>query len=161
MSDQLWSWLLAVVGVSGIYFVGRKTIWGWIVLFINEVLWIGYALVTEQYGFIFAALAYMAVYVRSYRSWRREPEVQEEIPNSPFYDSERITMTVKKVYVVGEFSHWEGELVYKDSHTQALYSETNGPNCLGVLDKLAEYLVDNDSAIDKDWLDEDANKPKP
>lgn len=161
MSDQLWSWLLAVVGVSGIYFVGRKTIWGWIVLFINEVLWIGYALVTEQYGFIFAALAYMAVYVRSYRSWRREPEVQEEIPNSPFDASERINLTVRKVYFVGEFSHWEGELTYKDSHSEAVYVEVTGSNCLGVLDKLAEYLVDNDSAIDKDWLDEDANKPKP
>ena len=74
MSDQLWSWLLAVVGVSGIYFVGRKTLWGWVVLFINECLWVAYAVTTQQYGFIFAALAYMAVYVRSYKSWRTEGE---------------------------------------------------------------------------------------
>lgn len=72
MSDQLWSWLLAVVGVSGIYFVGRKTVWGWVVLFVNECLWIAYAVTTEQYGFIFAALAYMVVYVRSYRAWRTD-----------------------------------------------------------------------------------------
>jgi hypothetical protein len=157
MTEQLWSWLLAVVGVLGIYFVGRKTIWGWLVLFINECLWIAYALVTKQYGFIFAALAYMAVYLRSYRAWRTDgDEVQEEIPNSPFDASERISLTVRKVYFVGEFSHWEGEIVYKDSHAEALYCEVTGPTSLGVLDKLGEYLVDTDSAIDKDWLDESA-----
>ena len=45
---QYWSWLLAVIGVAGIYFVGRKTIWGWIVLCFNEILWITYALITKQ-----------------------------------------------------------------------------------------------------------------
>jgi hypothetical protein len=47
-----WSYLLAVIGVAGIYFVGRKTIWGWFVLLFNEVLWIAYATITQQYGFI-------------------------------------------------------------------------------------------------------------
>ena len=32
------SWVLAVIGVGGIYFVGRKTVWGWLVLLFNEVL---------------------------------------------------------------------------------------------------------------------------
>jgi nicotinamide riboside transporter PnuC len=70
--DQLWSWLLAVIGVSGIYFVGRKTIWGWFVLLFNECLWIAYALVTKQYGFIFAALSYAIVYIRSYMHWKED-----------------------------------------------------------------------------------------
>ena len=69
---MMWSWVLAVVGVIGIYFVGRKTIWGWIVLLFNEVLWIAYAVITEQYGFIFSAIAYGVVYVKSYRHWKRE-----------------------------------------------------------------------------------------
>jgi hypothetical protein len=69
---QYWSWLLAAVGVTGIYFVGRKTIWGWLVLLINECIWIAYALATDQYGFIFMATAYSAVYVKSYLHWRRE-----------------------------------------------------------------------------------------
>jgi hypothetical protein len=65
-------WILASIGVSGIYFVGRKTLWGWFVLLFNECLWIAYALVTDQYGFIFAAVAYGAVYIRSYLHWRRD-----------------------------------------------------------------------------------------
>ena len=46
-----WSWILACVGVLGTFFVGRKTIWGWVVLFFNECLWMYYAIHTEQYGF--------------------------------------------------------------------------------------------------------------
>jgi hypothetical protein len=69
---EYWSWILAAIGVSGIYFVGRKTIWGWLVLLFNEIIWIAYALVTEQYGFIVSAVAYAAVYVRSYMHWRED-----------------------------------------------------------------------------------------
>ena len=66
------SWVLAVIGVGGIYFVGRKTIWGWIVLTFNEALWIAYALITDQYGFIFSAVAYAVVYIKSYMHWSKE-----------------------------------------------------------------------------------------
>ena len=73
-----WSYLLAVIGVAGIYFVGRKTIWGWFVLLFNEVLWIAYAIITQQYGFIFSAIAYAIIYIRSYVHWSKEPV--NEIP---------------------------------------------------------------------------------
>ena len=72
---EYWSYLLAAVGVTGIFFVGRKTIWGWLILCVSECLWIVYALETKQYGFIISALAYGAVYVKSYIGWRRD-EVQ-------------------------------------------------------------------------------------
>jgi hypothetical protein len=69
---MMWSWVLATIGVLGIYFVGRKTIWGWLVLLANEVIWIAYALTTKQYGFIVSAVAYAIVYVRSFVHWRRD-----------------------------------------------------------------------------------------
>jgi hypothetical protein len=68
----MWSWVLAVIGVAGIFFVGQKTIWGWWVLLFNEVLWIAYALSTDQYGFIFSAIAYGVVYIKSYVHWSRD-----------------------------------------------------------------------------------------
>jgi hypothetical protein len=67
-----WSWVLAAIGVCGIYFVGKKTIWGWIVLLVNEVIWVVYAVTTKQYGFIFSAIAYAIVYVKSFIHWRRD-----------------------------------------------------------------------------------------
>jgi hypothetical protein len=77
----MWSWVLAVIGVTGIYFVGRKTIWGWIVLCFNEVLWITYALITKQYGFIFSAIAYAAVYIKSFIHWKRDEPEEEPMYN--------------------------------------------------------------------------------
>ena len=59
-----WSWTLAVIGVAGIYFVGRKSFFGWYILLFNETLWMIYAITTKQYGFIFSALAYAAVYIQ-------------------------------------------------------------------------------------------------
>ena len=38
-----WSYILAAIGVTGIYFVGRKTVWAWLLLLFNECLWIVYA----------------------------------------------------------------------------------------------------------------------
>jgi len=69
---MMWSWVLACIGVFGIYFVGRKTVWGWLVLLANEVIWIVYAVSTKQYGFIVSAIAYAIVYVRSFIHWRQD-----------------------------------------------------------------------------------------
>ena len=79
---MMWSWVLAVIGVTGIFFVGRKTIWGWHILCINECLWIAYAIITKQYGFIFSALAYAAVYIKSYMLWRKAEDPTSETPKS-------------------------------------------------------------------------------
>ena len=70
---MMWSYVLAAIGVTGIYFVGRKSIWAWFLLLFNECLWMIYAITTEQYGFIFAAIAYAIVYIRSYVHWSKEP----------------------------------------------------------------------------------------
>jgi len=73
----MWSYVLAAIGVTGIFFVGRKTIWGWLILCLNECLWIIYAVTTKQYGFIFAAIAYGIVYIKSYLLWRKEDKEPE------------------------------------------------------------------------------------
>jgi len=69
---EYWSWLLAAVGVTGIFLVGKKVVWAWLILLVNECIWIAYALSTKQYGFIVMATAYAAVYIRSYIHWKRE-----------------------------------------------------------------------------------------
>jgi hypothetical protein len=73
---MMWSWVLAAIGVTGIFLVGRKTIWGWLILCINECLWIAYALATKQYGFIVAAIAYGIVYVKSFIHWKRDERLE-------------------------------------------------------------------------------------
>ena len=69
---RMWSWILAVVGITGISFVGRKNVIGWLFLLVNECLWIVYAVQSSQYGFIVASFVYSGVYVRSYIHWKRD-----------------------------------------------------------------------------------------
>ena len=68
----MWSWILAAIGVTGIFLVGKKTIYGWLILLLNECIWIAYAIATDQYGFIVMALSYAAVYIKSYLAWRKD-----------------------------------------------------------------------------------------
>ena len=75
MSDNLvWSIVLSVIGVLGIYIAGSKNVVGWLLGFFAQILWLIFALTTEQYGFILSALAYGWVYGRNYLKWRREQE---------------------------------------------------------------------------------------
>lgn len=65
----MWSWILAILGTTGMIFVGKKNLWSWFILIFNELLWVAYATFTHQYGFYFGSLAYIIVYIRNYREW--------------------------------------------------------------------------------------------
>ncbi len=72
MSDWWWSWLLTAVGVTGLFLAGSKRKLGWAIGLGAQVLWIAYALVTVQYGFLASAFAYGFVYARNWLRWRHE-----------------------------------------------------------------------------------------
>lgn len=75
----MWSYLLAAVGILGIWLAGRKSAWGWAVGLGAQGLWIAYALITSQYGFIASALAYGTIYARNWWKWTR-PEPEQVTP---------------------------------------------------------------------------------
>jgi hypothetical protein len=72
MSNQYWSWLLSIIGVSGFILAGRKIWWCWYINIACQVLWFTYAVVTEQWGFIVGAIFYTAVFVDNARKWTRD-----------------------------------------------------------------------------------------
>lgn len=67
-----WSVVLAVIGVFGLYLTTRKMAAGYAVGVAVQVLWIAYAIVTAQYGFIFSALAFGAVNALGFYRWTKE-----------------------------------------------------------------------------------------
>ena len=67
-----WSIVLAAIGIFGLWLAGRKNYLGWFVGLAAQVLWLAYALVTVQYGFILSAFAYGWVYAKNGLSWMRE-----------------------------------------------------------------------------------------
>lgn len=66
-----WSVLLTGIGLIGLYAAGSKKSWGWLVGLGAQVLWISYAIATEQWGFILSALVYRGMYIRNYRAWKK------------------------------------------------------------------------------------------
>jgi hypothetical protein len=67
-----WSWILTVIGATGLLLAGKKVTWAWLVGLGAQVLWIAYALATKQYGFLASAGIYGAVYLRNHMLWRAE-----------------------------------------------------------------------------------------
>lgn len=78
--NLIWSIVLAAVGILGLYLAGSKNLWGWVISLAAQVLWIIFALVTGQYGFILSAVAYGWVYARNYIRWRRDQQAKEVAP---------------------------------------------------------------------------------
>ncbi len=69
-----WSWMLAGVGVTGLWLAGNREVGGWWIGVAVQLLWIAYAVVSKQWGFIMSALAYGFVNVRNLLKWRRETD---------------------------------------------------------------------------------------
>jgi hypothetical protein len=68
---SVWSWVLGSLGITGLLIAGNRVWWGWLINLANEMLWIVYAVSTEQYGFILMAIAYATVYARNARNTRK------------------------------------------------------------------------------------------
>jgi hypothetical protein len=66
-----WPIFLAALGIFGIYLAGKKNKLGWAVGVFAQLMWIIYAIVTKQYGFIISALAYGFVYYKNFASWKK------------------------------------------------------------------------------------------
>ena len=84
-----WSYLLTAVGIFGIYLAGRKNLYGWAVGLGAQVLWIAYAVSTEQWGFIVSAFAYGSVYAKNWSRWAKENENNEQTNSFNSYKTSR------------------------------------------------------------------------
>lgn len=105
-----WSVVLAVIGVLGLYLTTRKMAAGYAVGVGVQVLWITYAVVTAQYGFIFSALAFGAVNALGFYKWKTEGNEVETIvmrstPIAMPPDSERTTKFAYSALPPHAFNH--------------------------------------------------------
>ncbi|ADD81085.1 gp087 [Rhodococcus phage ReqiPoco6] len=78
-----WSVILAVIGVAGLYLTTQKNVLGFAIGFSVQILWIIYAVVTGQYGFILSAVAYAVVNVIGLRKWTKDSEIEKAKDDGP------------------------------------------------------------------------------
>lgn len=70
--NQIWSYVLTLMGVSCFWLAGRKIWWAWYVGLSTQAVWLAYSLVTHQWGFLFGTVFYTGVYVTNQRRWSAE-----------------------------------------------------------------------------------------
>lgn len=78
MTFEVWSWILTIIGLTGFYFVGKKKWWAWYINLFCQLLWFTYAIVTEQYGFIVAALFYTIIFLTNLLKWKKEHKLEKD-----------------------------------------------------------------------------------
>lgn len=93
---MLWSWILATIGVAGLFLTTRKLAAGFAIGMGVQVLWVAYAVVTDQYGFIFSASAFFAVNAWGLWQWTRPAKTTEKIKTLEEKEQE-LTVKIQEV----------------------------------------------------------------
>lgn len=74
MGIDLWSWLLAGLGIAQIVMTGRHMRSGWLVGLATSAVWAAFAIATSQYGFLVSAVVFASIHVRNWLAWGAPPE---------------------------------------------------------------------------------------
>jgi hypothetical protein len=113
MNDQYWSWLLTVVGLTGFILAGRKVWWAWYINIGCQALWFTYAIVTEQHGFIVAAIAYTVVFARNAYKWttERSPSKLREHFTTEDNRAGVVVLSKEAMYTISNFEPYVDRLI--------------------------------------------------
>ena len=63
------SWLMSAVTIVGIYLIGIKWRWFWLLTLGNQVLWFYWTVATENWGLIPMEVAYTIIAARNHFLW--------------------------------------------------------------------------------------------
>ncbi len=85
--NPLWSTVLTLVGMVGLFFVMRKSILGPIIGLSIQFVWIAYAVDTAQLPFILSAFGYGGMNLYGIIRWQREKMRKNEETKVPFVES--------------------------------------------------------------------------
>jgi nicotinamide riboside transporter PnuC len=80
-----WSYLLAAVGILGLWLVGKKLKSGFIVGIVAQLLWVAYGLITHQYGFLITAAAYSVINFINLRKWSKPEKDTTQVKEKEGY----------------------------------------------------------------------------
>lgn len=71
-NEQILSWIVAAVGLSGFFLAGRKVWWCWYVNIACQVFWFLYAWVSETPAFFATALFYTVIFTINAIKWTKD-----------------------------------------------------------------------------------------
>jgi hypothetical protein len=65
--SSAWSWLLTTISVVGLWGTAGDRRWGWALNLAGQPLWLAYALLTHQLGFLVSGAAFTVIFARNLR----------------------------------------------------------------------------------------------
>jgi hypothetical protein len=72
MTDQILSWIVTAIGISGFFLAGRKVWWCWYLNVACQVLWAMYAYFSNTPAFYVASAFYFVVFSMNAIKWTKE-----------------------------------------------------------------------------------------
>ena len=63
------SWILSFTSMVMLFMMGRKVWWAPLLGIANQVLWIAYVYMTDQWGLLPGVIAYTVIHIYNARKW--------------------------------------------------------------------------------------------
>lgn len=79
VSETSWTYLLFVmeiIGVFGMWHVGEKRWWGWLIVLLHSFPWAVYSVVFDKPGFILMTLLWWTMHFRNMVKWRSQSRTE-------------------------------------------------------------------------------------
>jgi hypothetical protein len=74
-AEVIWTWVLfsfEVIGITGMWFVGQRFWWGWLIVLLHSVPWAVYSVIYGKPGFIAMSIMWWTVNAVNMMKWRKE-----------------------------------------------------------------------------------------
>lgn len=78
---QLLPLVLSILTIIGMWLIGNKNRWDWIVGLVNQLLWISFAIIFKAWGLLPLSVVLIFVYTRNLYKWKdTNKEIQKKYP---------------------------------------------------------------------------------
>lgn len=84
-NEQILSWIVGAIGITGFFLAGRKVWWSWYVNIACQVFWVLYALASSTPAFLVTAAFYTIVFAYNAWKWTKER-------NKPFEEHSNLVL---------------------------------------------------------------------
>jgi hypothetical protein len=95
MNEQVLSWVVATIGLSGFFLAGRKVWWSWYVNIACQVFWFMYAWVSETPAFFATAAVYTVVFSYNAYKWTKEHFARKSEANQGLYRTKAVPIDAR------------------------------------------------------------------
>lgn len=79
--EQIFPYVLVLVGIVGFELAGRRIWWAWHVNIANQILWFIFAWITGYWGFFIGAFFYTYQFIRNAYKWTKDRDSLRKAPD--------------------------------------------------------------------------------